>query len=798
MKKWIAIALTILMVASLITPAMAQRGVEENQPGTVDILSISDGAKDAVRSIDPGPTTPVHEYRFYKTKEDATNASNGSTTPVPVNVQRIKTHGKLDEPELVEINKKLFDGWYTTYNGVEQKIIFNEGYNVKERITLYVYPKYKDVSTLFFAEGSIILGTATADNEKHITINDEPNVMRENKILKGWSLDPDIPTWEAVVAAGKNFQFKEDADPTEVDGSVVVYAVLEKAYRINYDTDGGTNIDGYFLGKDEIYAKVPVNDPEKEGYTFDHWYVIEKKLNPATGQMEDTEITLTTKMVGGELVFDKEITKSTVIYAKYTPKRVKFGIVFMREKRPDQIKPGTSPYEFLGYFSNHGSSASNNLQKTEGLSGSKIIFDDQSSSTPEQVTNLDKNQFQSYLEQTNNNRNLLKYANPMGIEEELLKGFHVNKEKTNEVDCILKGNGLTTKLVYLDRDTVNLRVYKSTSQTGSNLLEDETMNPSALGNFKYGQNLQLMDDSRGWKYILKKYNEQQGKLIANYEKGLWFTVAPYATEKVVVGTYEGKYMQRDGEAWKFVVVTTNKWGNDKLLSIPIRLPLDSQNLSYNQALNWLDKGTTTTDIIENHLLPNKDEPSIVEMGGFNKSIWLQGEDCPLIDGYVSITPKKLNPSTNNNINSKLVTVSGVPGSPSDYMVFPVIYKKKNFDLRFESGMTGTHGPLTVSDIPYDSVLVGPPGPEGGDPNIPAKEHEIEEYISRFTKAIIDPQTKDVTNYDEVTKNGDGHLFMGWYLDPGYMLPFDEHMPMPAHNMQVFAKWEPYTHYVKVH
>ncbi|MDO5715981.1 MAG: InlB B-repeat-containing protein, partial [Tissierellia bacterium] len=755
-----------------------------------------------MRSIDPGASTPVHEYQFYKTKEDAINASSGTSTPVPVNVQKVKTHGKLEEPELVEINKKLFDGWYTTYNGEEQKIIFNEGYNVKENITLYVYPKYKDVSALFFAEGSIILGTATADNEKHITINDEPNVMRENKILKGWSLDPDIPTWEAVVAAGKNFKFKEDTDPTEVEGSVVVYAVLEKAYRINYDTDGGTNIDGYFLGKDEIYAKVPA-DPEKEGYTFDHWYVIEEKLNPATGQMEDTEITLTTKTVGGELVFDKEIKKSTVIYAKYTSETVKFGIVFMREKRPDQIKPGASPYEFLGYFSNHGSSANNNLQKTEGLSGSKIIFDDQSSSTPEQVTNLDKDQFQSYLEQTNNNRNLLKYASSMGIEEELLKGFHVNKEKTNEVDCILKGNGLTTKLVYLDRDTVNLRVYKSRYQTSGNLIEDENSSPDALGNFKYGESIKVSDANRGWEYLIDKFNKGQGKMLQNYKGSLWFTIAPFAVDQATVEGYTAYYMQRDGDSWKFNFVLANKPDDYSLLSVPIKLPLDKQNYTYNQSENWLKDAGTTEAMITDSLLPNKENPAISDTTGWWPRMSLRAEDYAIIDGYACINGvKSYNTSTGSpGYKDKLCNVAGVENTSSvrnKYVVAPVFYKKKAFNLRFESGMTGAYGPLTVSDIPYDSVLVGPPGPEGGDPNIPAKEQEIEEYLSRFIKAIIDPDTKEVTNYDEATKNADGDLFMGWYLDPGYMLPFEEHMPMPAHNMQVFAKWEPYTHYVKVH
>ncbi|MBP3308696.1 MAG: InlB B-repeat-containing protein [Clostridia bacterium] len=139
-------------------------------------------------------------------------------------------------------------------------------------------------------------GRITTDGNEQIAMPENP--QKDGYVFKGWYWDKGI--WEKPFTANSLM----DA-PLSSDLSVYAYFVLEgedtaneqsNKVTLTFNTMGGSNIKSQTLNKGE--TSIEPAAPEKEGYYFSGWYTYPDYEN--------------------EFSFDKPLTSSTTVYAKWT------------------------------------------------------------------------------------------------------------------------------------------------------------------------------------------------------------------------------------------------------------------------------------------------------------------------------------------------------------------------------------------------------------------------------------------------------------------------------------------------
>ncbi|MBQ2737341.1 MAG: InlB B-repeat-containing protein [Clostridia bacterium] len=138
-------------------------------------------------------------------------------------------------------------------------------------------------------------GKITTDGNEQIAMPENP--QKDGYVFKGWYWDKGI--WEKPFTANSLM----DA-PLSSDLSVYAYFVLEgesdaqdnNTVTLTFDTMGGSNVKSQILNKGATSIKPAA--PEKEGYYFSGWYTYPDYEN--------------------EFSFDKPLTSSTTVYAKWT------------------------------------------------------------------------------------------------------------------------------------------------------------------------------------------------------------------------------------------------------------------------------------------------------------------------------------------------------------------------------------------------------------------------------------------------------------------------------------------------
>lgn len=780
---------------------------------------VSTAAKENVvgqlRTVNPS-NTPIHTYRFYRSVQEATAAQNNAPIADPFDEQRIGMHGRVHNTGIVEIKGKIFDGWYYLEDGAEHAVQFDTDQYVEKSKIRFCYPKYKDVNTAFFVYGNTIRKVVEADAQHHVSRADSPNVTVKNKALTGWSIeDPKVTTVDGTDPS-KIFHFSEDNNPTEVKGSVILYAIMEEARLISFDSMGGSKIEGVYLGKNEYRVKAPDN-PTRAGYSFDHWYIVQQQ-DDGNGGTRPVNVPLT---VGPDGYFTNEFKNATTVFAAWNPQTVPFNVIFMREK-VKWDKP-EDKYEFVGSFSNPSTSSSYdpNLVTTEGLSDSVVsVGPDDPSADPTQKTILS----QSKLSDPQN------YENILGLPAHSMEGFHLNVDESNKYKGTVDGGGNTVKIVYYDRDEVYIEIRNAQGALlGSGGSPQSASYDPKLGGLKYGQSLLRPVDMDGttvslWDYVQNGKAKtptfaDQRYMEVSKDKMTYVRVSSKSSKGYSLAPSLNHFTDQNRKTESLEKMPDGRWRmplvqgrlSDRQSKVyPVTIRTDGLNLqSLDGFMAWIADPNTSLDMIKERVVPEGTATPVTEIGGYPSNVYLGGEDYVEREGYSynkTVMPdsyRELSQGTQYQGALQKMTQflkqyskydMQLSGNITNKLVSPIAYDRHQWTVAFNSN--DGKGPLEVKDVPYDAQLVGGETAYRKNP----KENDINQILSSYTAAQFDPKTKELTNGDKVTWNPQdpAKVFMGWYLDPAFSVPFDTKMKMPDHSVQVFAKWDYVYHYVRVH
>jgi uncharacterized repeat protein (TIGR02543 family) len=268
----------------------------------------------------------VATYTFYKYAESADNNE-------VFNEQLVKTGDKLADPGIPSLTTgQEFIGWfYKDASNKEVKVSFGTELTVNETTEYSVYPKIRTTYyvTLIGGEGEVVQvkrKEVEDDGDTIVSLDDVTYIPKTaEQAFVGWTLDNtvDDPTIITSVDASK-------------ESERTVYAVVSEAHWIyfdenddTYDSDdnliatGGASYTGpvYVLQGETASAKKP-KDPTRAGYTFGGWYT---GKGTAAGEVSGTEFD-----------WDKELTESVTLYAKWTINtETEYTVILWQQKISD-------------------------------------------------------------------------------------------------------------------------------------------------------------------------------------------------------------------------------------------------------------------------------------------------------------------------------------------------------------------------------------------------------------------------------------------------------------------------------
>ncbi len=235
------------------TPAA---GAEETAPAK---QSEEAGISTAMLLPDDDKKPAVDTYRFY----DADGKELTDWT------QTVAKGEELLEPTAPKKDNARFVGWYDESGNLFEG--FGEITSVNGGATVKLTAKFENVRYVYFMnkDGSSVCYTAEGEAETAVSSSDlkaaqnTVNLMLDAEShVVGWST---VPSGEATTVT-----FAKDKIVTKV------YPVIENGFWVKFDTDGGSYVQSVFCepGKTLTLSKVPT----RSGYTFDGWYIGEKKV----------------------------------------------------------------------------------------------------------------------------------------------------------------------------------------------------------------------------------------------------------------------------------------------------------------------------------------------------------------------------------------------------------------------------------------------------------------------------------------------------------------------------------------
>ncbi len=268
----------------------------------------------------------VATYTFYKYAESADNNE-------VFNEQLVKTGDKLADPGIPSLTTgQEFIGWfYKDASNKEVQVTFGNDLTVNETASYSVYPKIRTTYYVTFigGEGEVVQvkrKEVEDDSDTTVPLTDVTYIPKNaEQAFVGWTLDNtvDDPTIITSVDASKESERK-------------VYAVVSEAHWIyfdenddTYDSDnnliatGGASYTGpvYVLQSETASAKKP-KDPTRAGYTFGGWYT---GKGTAAGEVSGTEFE-----------WDKKLTESVTLYAKWTINtETEYTVILWQQKISD-------------------------------------------------------------------------------------------------------------------------------------------------------------------------------------------------------------------------------------------------------------------------------------------------------------------------------------------------------------------------------------------------------------------------------------------------------------------------------
>ncbi|QTU83301.1 InlB B-repeat-containing protein [Carnobacteriaceae bacterium zg-C25] len=237
----------------------------------------------------------VHTYRFYDEQGREQY------------VRRLSTGEKLSKPPTTYKDGYVFTGWYTAQTGgtkfADNRFTVEGPLRTNRETKLYArYEKAYFVRYLSKSEqGSPAWFTQKyprSDGNDVLDFKNIPFVADDGKVLTGWSrtLDGRTPV----------------AEGTPVTSDMDLYPIVQSARWIYFETNGAESLSPvYILQNQQNKTKKPA-DPVRQGYTFAGWFADKELKVPFN--------------------WDARPQRDTTIYAKWTPSKTSYTIVYWKQK----------------------------------------------------------------------------------------------------------------------------------------------------------------------------------------------------------------------------------------------------------------------------------------------------------------------------------------------------------------------------------------------------------------------------------------------------------------------------------
>ncbi|MBS5946586.1 MAG: InlB B-repeat-containing protein, partial [Peptoniphilus harei] len=649
--------------------------------------------------------------------------------------QIITNEGKLSEPHHVFKGKDQVLLKWQDEKGNDIK--FDTPIEIKgdEKKVINVYPVFKNQVVITYYVDDKVYMTDTITDASSYKLPVDPTIYDANKYFVNWSTSKD----------GSSDPYDEDSlkkDIAEGKTDIKLYAITEFKNKATFITgDGASFQDQILASKDSILDKMPQN-PTREGYEFSYWSLTED------GKPVD--------------LANLKLSEDIDVYAVWKPVVVDYKFKVMVQNINDD---GYTFHEIISARGLNGEKTSLPFKGSENpdpkVAPSGPIVED-----IKNLTEKDGRFSKGYNSKDENGQMDHTYTNLQTLD---YPGFHLNEEKTKEAFEKIEADGSTVVPVYMDRNVHTIWVYKNANKISyyqANWVNATDNNGNIHVDLRYGQSsetwfdklnkdyIYYMDQNIGSFYtrapamgdkdiymyrVLAKGTKYQLRFVewdpSKFNAGI--NSSDLATMQSTLGTMKeiGKRVSFQNSEWYM------NWNGYKYRVF------EPYNGNYQQVTySWVDKTDHVDDI--KGFQPKTGAMSADGLQSVNVN-------NPAFRDYMFAAGKNVNGYQN---------YTGTPYMEDGNYVGFLFYIRKSYNINYYSGSK----------------------------KITSKSYKYEAPVNEFG---LDYKVGETTN-----PNNPKQIFKGWYKDSTFSVPYtaEEIKTMPAHDINVYAKWESVEYKVTFH
>ncbi len=650
--------------------------------------------------------------------------------------QIITNGGKLSEPGHVFKDKsKVFLKWQDE-DGNEIKFDTPISITGNDKKIINVYPVFKSQVVVTYYVDDKVYMTDTITDASSYKLPVDPTIYDANKYFVNWSTSKDGSS-----GVYDENSLKKDIEAGKTD--IKLYAITEFKHKATFITGDGASFQEQILASNASTLDKQPKTPERPGYEFSHWSLEE----------DGEPVDLTT------LVLNEDID----VYAVWKPVVVDYKFKVMVQNINDD------DYTFHEIISARGL---NGQQTSLPFKGSENQDPKVAPSGPivEDITSLtekDGRFSKGYNSKDENGKMDHTYTNPQTLD---YPGFHLNEEKTAKEVETIEADGSTVVPVYMDRNVHTIWVYKNANKISYyqanwvNATDDNNKNISV--DLRYGQSSEQWFDKLNQDYIY-----YMDKSI-----GSFYTRAPAMGDKDIYmyrvyaqGTkYQLRFVEWDSSKFNAQINSSNLATMQSTLGTMKEI---GKRVSFQNSEWYINSGGYKYRVFEPY------------QGMWKQVTYSWVDKTDHVDDIKGFTPKKGDMSADGlqsvNVNNPAFrdymfaagknvggyqNYTGTPYMEDGNYVGFLFYIRKSYKINYYSG----------------------------NKKITSKSYKYEAPVTDFG---LDYKVGETTNPDNPKQ-----IFKGWYKDSTFSVPYtaEEIKTMPAHDTNVYAKWESVEYKVTFH
>ena len=658
-------------------------------------------------------------------------------TAKEIQKQIITDQGKLSDPGHVFKGKdKVLLKWQ---DEDRNDIKFDTPISItgSEKKTIKVYPVFKGQIVVTYYVDDKVYMTDTITDASSYKLPVDPTIYDANKYFVNWSTSKDGSS-----GGYDENSLKQDIEAGKTD--IKLYAITEFKHKATFITGDGASFQEQILASAASTLDKQPKTPERPGYEFSHWSLKE----------DGDPVDLKTL----------ELSEDIDVYAVWKPVVVDYKFKVMVQNINDD---GYTFHEIISARGLNGEKTSLPFKGSENqdpkVAPTGPIVED-----IKNLTEKDGRFSNGYNSKDENGKMDHTYTNPQTLD---YLGFHLNEEKTKQAFETIEADGSTVVPVYMDRNVHTIWVYKN--QRGVDVYPNNAYwvdatdeNGNIHVDLRYGQSSEEWFDK-----LNKDYIYYMDKSI-----GSFYTRAPAMGDKDIYmyrvyakGTkYQLRFVEWDPSKFNAQINGSNlatlqsTLGTMKEIGKRVsfqnsewyyyyngykyRVYEPRQGMTQQITYSWVDKTDHVDDI--KGFQPKKGDMSAdglqstnVNNPAFRDYMFAAGKD---VGGYQNYT--------------------GTPYMEDGNYVGFLFYIRKSYNINYYSGSK----------------------------KITSKSYKYEAPVNDFG---LDYKVGETTN-----PNNPKQIFKGWYKDSTFSVPYtaEEIKTMPAHDTNVYAKWESVEYKVTFH